>query len=101
MSKMSKSEVYSWRIAPALKAELEKAARTEKLPLSALLERIARDWLKGRTSAADEAEQRRMRAALMACAGTFKGDGTSATNENVRKVMGEYLERKYGQRRPD
>ena len=31
----------------------------------------------------------------MACAGTYKGDGTSATNERVREVMGEYLEAKY------
>jgi hypothetical protein len=38
------------------------------------------------------------RAALMACAGIFKGDGTSATNERVREAMGEYLEAKYGRR---
>lgn len=38
------------------------------------------------------------RAALMACAGTFEGDGTSATNERVREVLGEYLEAKYGRR---
>jgi len=49
MNKMSKSEVYSWRVSRELKAQLEAA-------------------------------------------------GTSATNERVREVMGEYLEAKYGRR---
>ena len=61
MNKMSKSEVYSWRLSPALKAELEAAARAEKIPLSALLERLALDWLKDRGRSDDEAEKRRMR----------------------------------------
>ncbi len=95
MNKMSKSEVYSWRITPALKAELEAAARAEKMPLSALLERIAHNWLKGRKPVDDEAEQQRMRAALMACVGTYHGDGESATNQRVREVMGRELMKKY------
>jgi hypothetical protein len=95
MNKMSKSEVYSWRVAPALKAELEAAARVEKLPLSALLERIVQHWLEKRRTSDDEAEQERLRAALMACAGTFKGPGVSATNERVRQVMGEQLMKKW------
>ena len=69
---MSKSEVYSWRVTPALKAELEAAARSEKTSLSALLERIAEDWLKGAKSE-EEAEQQRLRAAFMACVGSYKG----------------------------
>jgi hypothetical protein len=96
---MRKSEVYSWRMTPALKAELEAAARAEKILLSAFLERIAEDWLRAHRSIDDEAEQRRLRAALMACAGTYKGDGTSATNKRVREVMSEYLEAKHGRRR--
>jgi hypothetical protein len=99
MNKMSKSEVYSWRVSPALKADLEAAARAEELPLSTLLERIAQDWLRARATTDDEAEQSRLRAALMACAGTYKGDGKSATNKRVREVMGEYLETKHGRRR--
>ena len=96
MNKMSKSEVYSWRVTPALKAELEAAARAEKLPLSTLLERIAEDWLKGRRSSGKEAEQRRLRAALMACVGTYKGPAVeSATNERVRQVMGAALMKKW------
>jgi hypothetical protein len=95
MNKMSKSEVYSWRLTPALKAELEAAARAEKLPLSTLLERMAEDWLRERGSLEDEAEQERLRAALMACVGTFKGPAPSATNKRVRQVMGQQLMKKY------
>jgi hypothetical protein len=45
---MSKSEVYSWRLEPALMAELEAAARGEKVPLAVVLERLTRDWLRQR-----------------------------------------------------
>jgi hypothetical protein len=98
MNKMSKSEVYSWRVTPALKTKLEAAARAEKIPLSALLERIAEGWLKTHMGPGDAAEQKRVRAALMACAGTIEGDGISATNARVREVIAERLERKYGRR---
>ena len=94
MNKMSKSEVYSWRLELALKADLEAAARAEKVPLSVVLERLTRDWLRQRKEH-DESEQKRLRAALMACAGSYKGDGTSATNAEVRRVMGQQLMKKY------
>ena len=94
MNKMSKSEVYSWRLELALKADLETAARSEKVPLSVVLERLTRDWLRQRKEH-DESEQKRLRAALMACAGSYKGDGTSATNAEVRRVMGQQLMKKY------
>jgi putative NIF3 family GTP cyclohydrolase 1 type 2 len=100
MNRMSKSEVYSWRITPALKAQLETVARKEKTTLAALLERIASDWLRERVSADDEVEQKRMRDAILACAGTYKSDGSSATNARVRQVMGEYLEARRARQRP-
>ena len=92
---MSKSEVYSWRLSPALKADLEAVARAENLSLSALLERIAYDWLNQRGPTKDEAEQQRLRATLIAAAGTYRGDAESATNERVRQVMGRQLMKKY------
>ena len=100
MNKMSKSEVYSWRVTPALKAELEAAARAERLPLSGLLDRIAQDWLNGRVNADQKAGQRRRRDALMACAGIIMDEDGPATNKRVRQVMGRHLEAKYGWRRP-
>jgi hypothetical protein len=95
MNKMSKSEVYSWRVTPALKARLEDAAHAEKLSLAALLERIVQDWLRGRTPLDDEAEQGRLHARARPAIGSISVGGPSATNENVRAVIGEYLEKKY------
>ncbi|HKZ97018.1 MAG TPA: hypothetical protein VJ045_08565 [Hyphomicrobiaceae bacterium] len=97
---MTKSEVYSWRLSPELKAELEAAARRKKVAMSVVLERAARDWLRKEAPRNDAADQERRRAALMACAGAVSGDGTSATNAVVRQVIGDALERKYGRRRP-
>ena len=84
MNKMSKSEVYSWRLATELKAELERAARAEKTSVGSLLERVMLAWLSHRETGENAADQARRRAALMACAGIYKGGGTSATNERVR-----------------
>ena len=98
MNKMSKSEVYSWRLSPALKAELESAARAQKTNVSALLERLVRDWLANRelTVEEDAEQQERLRERLLRAAGTISADlGGSATNERVRQVMGEALMKKY------
>ena len=67
-----KTEVYSWRLSPDLKDDLEEAARRERVSVSRLLERIAREWLKARAAAAedDEAEQERLRAIAMQFVGT-------------------------------
>src|SRR3972149_10593830 len=97
---MTKSEVYSWRLSPELKAELEAAARRKKVAMSVVLERAARDWLRKEAPRNDAADQERRRAALMACAGTVSGDGTSATNAVVRQVIADALERKYGRGAP-
>lgn len=94
MNKMTKSEVYSWRVTPALKAELEAAASEEKISLSALLERLAREWLEKRMP--DDAEQqRRLHERARQAIGIVSIGGDSATNKRVREVMGEILEKKY------
>jgi hypothetical protein len=97
MNKMSKSEVYSWRLSPTLKSELEAAARTEGTTVSALLERLARRWLDARGPSEEEyAEQQRvLRARILKAAGKFSADIGSATNARVREVMGEALMKKY------
>jgi hypothetical protein len=100
MNKMSKSEVYSWRITPALKAEIEAAARQEKTTVALLLERMARDWLEAHMADDDE-EQRRLRKQLFKAIeeiSSAKIPGPhigSATNKRVREVMGERLMSKY------
>jgi hypothetical protein len=99
MSKIDKTKAYSWRPSAKLKRELEAVAKHENASFDTILERAVREWLAKRTpiesGGIDEAEQR---AALMECAGIFTGDGSSATNERVREVLGEYLEAKYGRR---
>lgn len=99
VSKNARGEAYSWRLSTKLKAELEAAARDEKASIDTILEQAVREWLARRTPRKEgDAEQTRKRAALLACAGFYKGDGTSATNERVREVIGEYLEAKHGRR---
>jgi len=91
-----KSEVYSWRLSPELKADLEHAAREERVSVSRLLERIAREWLKARPSAVDdEAEQERLRAIAMRYVGTIQGGDPDRAAEAGKRVR-ELLARKYG-----
>jgi hypothetical protein len=100
ISKVGKGEVYSWRPSPKLKKELEAAAKDEGTSVDDILGRAIREWLAKRAPRGKELEGElaRRRAALLACAGYYEGDGTSATNERVREVVGDYLEAKYGRR---
>ena len=87
-----KSEVYSWRLSPDLKEDLEEAARRERVSVARLLERIAREWLKARAAAAgdDEAEQERLRAVAMQFVGTLRS-GDPHLSEKVSERMREDL----------
>ena len=100
VDRIAKGEVYRWRLSPKLKKELEAAAKDEATSIDTILDRATREWLAKRVPRKKDSEDEhaRKRAALMACAGIYRGDGTSATNERVREVMGEYLEAKYGRR---
>lgn len=97
MNKMSKSEVYSWRLTPALKAELEAAARDEETSIGTILDRVVREWLARRPSSEeDDAEQQRqLRERAMKVVGTVSIGLGPYTNERVREVMGEQLEKKH------
>jgi hypothetical protein len=92
-----KSEVYSWRLSPDLKDDLEEAARRERVSVARLLERIAREWLQARASAAedDEEEQERLKAIAMQYVGTIRG-GDPDRSAEVSKRVREILARKYG-----
>ena len=98
-SAMSKSEVYSWRLEPALKVALEDAARVEGLTLSGLLERIAREWLDVNYTV-DEDEQRRLHKAARKWIGTVKFDEPNLS-ERVTEVVQEILWEKHARNRPD
>jgi len=87
-----KTEVYSWRVSAAKKADLESEARREGMSLSALLDRITSDWLTEHRNGHgdDEAEQARIRKRVMATVGTIRGGDptrSSRTSELVREII--------------
>jgi hypothetical protein len=86
-----KSEVYSWRLSPALKRALESQARNEKISLSELLDRVARDWL-AQQRAADDQEQARIRARADKCIGAIAG-GNPRRSAMVSQLVREGLTR--------
>jgi len=95
-----KSEVYSLRLSPALKADLQRAARRRKIPISDVLETAAREWLqRNAVDFADDEEQKRLHASAEQCFGTISS-GNPRRSENVSELVRESLEKKYGRRRP-
>lgn len=94
---MQKSEVYSWRLSPRLKAELEEAARTKKKSMAELLEDIAEDWLRGSRSQGESEEQRQqqLRESAMRFIGALEGDRPDRA-ENVRSEVRARLARRHG-----
>ena len=87
-----KTEVYSWRVSAARKAELEAVARREGTSLSALLDRVTADWLAQRRNgnADDEAEQAAIRKQAQAAIGSIRGGDptrSSRTSELVREII--------------
>lgn len=72
---MGKSEVYSWRLSPRLKAELEEAAQAEQKSVAQLLEEVAQEWLERfNDRGGDEHEhQERIREAAFKSVGAIHG----------------------------
>jgi hypothetical protein len=88
---MKKSEVYSWRVAPEVKAALEQEARRDGQSVGGLLERIAVEWLTTRrqeTNGGDE--QARMRAVAAKTFGAIAGgdpDRSMRVRNTVRRRL--------------
>jgi hypothetical protein len=71
-----KSEVYTWRVSPSMKASLEEAARNTNRTVAQLLDDIVAAHLSS-TSEGDESEtahQRRLHARAARFLGCFAGD---------------------------
>jgi hypothetical protein len=87
-----KTEVYSWRVSPERKAELETEARREGTSLSTLLEQITQDWLLARRGArnGDEDEQADLRRRVIATAGKVHG-GTAGQASRAREIVRERI----------
>jgi hypothetical protein len=97
MSHMQKTEVYSWRLTPRLKGELEEAARVEQKSMAELLEEIAREWLERfKDSNGDDTERQRiLHEAVMKCAGTIHGNDPNRA-ENARALVRAQIARRHG-----
>jgi predicted nuclease of restriction endonuclease-like (RecB) superfamily len=92
-----KTEVYSWRLSPHLKAELEEAARVERKSVADLLEQIAQDWLErssGRSRNEEERQQQLHKAALES-AGSIQGNDPNRA-ENARSEVRSRIARRHG-----
>jgi hypothetical protein len=85
---MQKTEVYSWRLSPRLKYDLEQAARAEQKSMAELLEEIAQEWLERfRDSDSDDEERQRvLHEAGMKLIGSIHGDGPHRA-ENARSEV--------------
>ena len=86
-----RTEVYSWRLAPELKSELERVAHIRKVPVSAVLEDAVREWLTQNASdTAGNEEQRVLQEAAGKCIGVIAGRN-SRRAENARQAVRERL----------
>lgn len=85
---MAKTDVYSWRLEPRLKEDLEEAARRRSSSLSALLSRIASEWLERSDLRSEEEreDQRRRHEAAARCFGTLAGGDPDRAEEAGRRV---------------
>lgn len=93
---MNKTEVYSWRVTSHTKSALETEARREGLTVSALLDRITKEWLKsGRRQILDEAEQERLQASVRKTIGTISG-GNPGRAKQAGKAIRKRLRERHG-----
>ena len=102
-----KTEVYSWRLSPQRKAELESEARREGTSLARLLDQITAEWLRHHRNGHqnDEAEQAAIRKRAAAAIGSIRsGDPTRSAraSELVREIIArKHAKESYASRRSD
>jgi hypothetical protein len=90
-----KTEVYSWRVSAEVKTDLERAALSRKVSLSAVLDMAAREWLmKSGSESDDEETQRRLHRAAAPCFGVWDG-GDSKRAETAREAVKQRLRQRY------
>src|SRR5918996_1740491 len=97
LSCMQKTEVYSWRLSPRLKSDLEEAARAEQKSMAELLEEIAQEWLERfrDSNGDDEERQRVLHEAGMKFVGSLQANDL-ARAENVRSEVRRRIAQRHG-----
>lgn len=91
---MEKSEVYSWRLTPAMKAALEETAQRERESVAALLDRIVRLWLEAAEPSVDADGQRRVRTRARRCFGAMSGGNPKRSVEAGALVRARLAKRR-------
>jgi hypothetical protein len=87
---MKRSEVYSWRVAPEVKAALGQEARREGQSVGSLLERITMEWLATRRLAPGDDEQTRLHVVAGKTFGMISGrnpNRSTAVRERIRRRL--------------
>ena len=92
---MSKSEVYSWRVSPEVKNDLEAAARAHKTSVAQLLDQIVTHWL-DREEAGDDEIQDQLRQAAMQTFGTIRGRDPLRSQQVRQRVRARLQQRRAG-----
>jgi hypothetical protein len=97
MTYMQKTEVYSWRLSPRLKSDLEEAARAEQKSMAELLEEIAQEWLERfrESNGDDDERQRILHEASMKFIGSIHGDDPHRA-ENARSEVRKRIAERHG-----
>jgi hypothetical protein len=87
-----KTEIYTWRLSPALKAGLEEAARAQGRSVAELLDEIVAEKLETleRESGEDEGRQRQLHAQAAHFAGCLSGVD-SQRSARVRALVRDRL----------
>ena len=91
-----KTEVYSWRLSPEKKLELEDEARRAGKSVAEVLDEISSEWLNMRRDADNEdgTEQARIRKRIMATVGTVRG-GDPTRSARSQGMVRDIISRKH------
>ena len=91
-----KSEVYTWRVSPSMKAGLEEAARNTNRSVARLLDEIVAERLDatGQTGEAEMDNQRRLHARAARFAGRFSGTDPLRSAKAKARVRARLTERR-------
>ena len=92
-----KSEVYTWRVSPSMKASLEEAARNTNRSVARLLDEIVAERLDATGQTGGEAEmdnQRRLHARAARFAGRFSGSDPLRSAKAKARVRARLTERR-------
>ena len=99
---MTKTEVYSWRLSPRTKEELERKAREANLSVGSLLDSIVEEWMRTGKNANgnDENRQKQLHAAAARTIGVLRG-GDPRRSEKARQAIRARLVKRNARSRPD